>query len=163
MNSRLAICYIIYVEVIYMSKHMSIEDRTTIYNGLNVRKPLNQIAMEIGKNRSTISREIRKHLVEVDKAAAYRIKNRCIHRNDCQRRGLCEDKPDCVRKCSSCTNCNRMCPDFVEEHCPLLSMPPYVCNGCASLSVCAHEEVLQAWQCSEGVHRNAPYCPRGIR
>ena len=119
-----------------MSKHMSIEDRTTIYNGLNVRKPLNQIAMEIGKNRSTISREIRKHLVEVDKAAAYRIKNRCIHRNDCQRRGLCEDKPDCVRKCSSCTNCNRMCPDFAEEHCPLLSMPPYVCNGCASLSVC---------------------------
>ena len=136
MNFRLSLCYIIYVEVIYMSKHMSIEDRNTIYNGLNARKPLNQIAKDIRKNRSTISREIRKHLVMADQGAAHRIKNRCIHRNDCQRRGLCEDKPDCVRKCSSCANCNRICPDYVEEHCPLLCQSPYVCNGCTSLSMC---------------------------
>ena len=85
-----------------MSKHMNLEDRNIIFNGLNARKPLNQIASELGKDRLTISREIRKHAIEMDKGAPCRIKNRCIHRADCQRRGLCEDKPDCTRKCASC-------------------------------------------------------------
>lgn len=127
---------IIYVEVMIMSKHMNLEDRNIIFNGLNARKPLNQIASELGKDRSTISREIRKHAIEMDKGAPCRIKNRCIHRADCQRRGLCEDKPDCTRKCASCPKCNSLCPDYAEEHCPLLLRSPYVCNACASLSTC---------------------------
>lgn len=119
-----------------MSQHMTIEDRNIIFIGLSVRKSLYQIAVEIGKDRSTISREIRKHAVEVDQGASYRLKNRCIHRSDCRRRGLCEDKPDCTRKCSTCANCNKTCLDYVEEQCSLLGLPPYVCNGCSSLSTC---------------------------
>lgn len=119
-----------------MSQHMTIDNRYTIFNGLEVRMPLNQIAAQVGKNRSTISREIRKHAVETDQGAPCRIKNRCIHRNNCQHRGLCEDKPNCTRRCSTCANCNRTCPDYVEEHCPLLDRPPYVCNGCSSLASC---------------------------
>lgn len=119
-----------------MSQHMTLEDRNTIYNGLNVRKPLSEIATEVGKNRSTISREIRKHAVEVDQGAPYRLKNRCVRRSNCQHHGLCEDKPDCTRKCSSCVKCNGLCPDYSEEQCALLRMPPYVCNGCGSLSSC---------------------------
>ena len=135
-NPQIAVCIIIYEEVINMSKHMSIEDRYTIHNGLEIRKPLNQIASEVGKDRSTISREIRKHSVEVDQGARYRLKNRCIHRNDCHHHGLCEDKPDCTRRCSTCVKCNMECPDYVEEHCLLLQQSPYVCNGCSSLSTC---------------------------
>jgi IS30 family transposase len=29
-----------------------------------------------------------------------------------------------------------VCPDFQEEHCTLLSKPPYVCNGCKKLNQC---------------------------
>lgn len=105
-----------------MSKHMSLDDRNTIFGGLEVRKSLKQIAAEVGKDRSTISREIRKHTVEIDQGATGRIKNRCIHRYDCQRRGLCEDKPDCTRKYSTCTNCNRKYPDYVEERFVLSSL-----------------------------------------
>ena len=119
-----------------MSQHMSLEDRNTIFNGLNVRKPISKIAEEVGKSRSTISREIRKHIVEVDQGAPHRIKNRCEHRMNCQRRGLCEDKPDCTRKCSTCSKCNSLCPEYIEERCSQLLMPPYVCNGCGSLSSC---------------------------
>ena len=119
-----------------MSQHMTLEDRNTIFNGLQVRKPLNQIAREVGKDRSTISREIRKHAVEVDKGIPYRIKNRCVYRATCRRSGLCEDRPDCTRKCSTCSKCNGTCPDYVEERCSLLCLPPYVCNGCTSLSSC---------------------------
>ena len=99
-----------------MSKHINLEDRNTISNDLNARKPLNQIALEVRKDHSTISREIRKHTVEVDQGALYRIKNRCVHRANCQRRSLCVDKPDCTRKCSTCARCNGLCPDYIEEH-----------------------------------------------
>lgn len=135
-NTNFAAWYIIYMEVIIMSQHMSPEDRYTILNGLNSRIPLSKIAAQVKKNRSTISREIRKHAVEMDVGAPYRGKNRCIHRTDCRRFGLCEAKPDCTRKCSTCANCNSVCPDYVEEQCALLLSPPYVCNGCAFLSSC---------------------------
>lgn len=119
-----------------MSQHMNLEDRNIIFSGLNARKPLSQIASEVGKDRSTISREIRKHTYEVDQGAPYRIKNRCIHRADCKRHALCKDNPDCTRKCSTCPKCNSLCPDYIEEHCSLLLQSPYVCNGCNSLSTC---------------------------
>lgn len=116
--------------------HLTLSERIKIESGLNSGNSISYIADEIGKNRSTISREIRKHLVPVDKGAMYRIKNRCIYRKNCQQYGLCNDKPDCTRKCSTCSSCNSHCPDFVEEKCSKLKTAPYVCNGCESLKSC---------------------------
>lgn len=116
--------------------HLTLSDRIKIESGLNEEKTLNQIAKEVNKSLSTISREIRKNLIIVDKGAAYRIKNRCIHRNSCSNYGICEDKPDCTRKCSTCSNCNTYCNNFVEERCKLLLAKPYVCNGCKRANAC---------------------------
>lgn len=119
-----------------MSKHLTLSDRITITAGLKEQKPINQIADELGKSRSTISREIRKHAVTVDKGAAHRVTNRCVYRKTCSQYGICEDKPNCTRKCSVCAKCNSVCEHYVEEKCVLLTLPPYVCNGCENQSSC---------------------------
>lgn len=119
-----------------MSKHMDQSDRNQICFGLDTGKNINQIARELGKDRSTIAREIKKHAQPVDKRAPHRIKNRCVNRTACNHFHVCEDRPVCTRKCSTCAHCNDHCPDFVEEKCQLLHNPPYVCNGCQSQHSC---------------------------
>lgn len=119
-----------------MSKHLTLSDRITISVGLQAQKSIHQIADELGKNRSTISREIRQRAIPSDKKPAYRIANRCVHRSSCDIRHLCHDKPNCTRKCSTCGKCNQVCPNYSEEKCPQLSRPPYVCNGCSKQSSC---------------------------
>lgn len=125
----------IMLEVVIMA-HLTLSDRIKIESGLNAGKTINQIADEVGKHRSTISREIRSHITAVDKGAAYRVKNRCVLRTSCERHYLCEDKPNCTRKCSTCAKCNNCCPDFLEEKCSLLNTAPYACNGCEKQSAC---------------------------
>lgn len=119
-----------------MSKHLTLSDRIKIAAALELKKPMNQIAAELGKDCSTISREIRRHSVAVDKAAFGRIKNRCVYRYSCKLYGICENEPDCTRKCSTCSRCNANCSSFAEEKCRHLSAPPYVCNGCDELRSC---------------------------
>lgn len=119
-----------------MSKHLTLSDRIQIATGLELKKPLNQIAAELNKDCSTISREIRRHSVAVDKAAFGRIKNRCVYRRSCTFYGICKNEPDCTRKCSTCSLCNAICNSFVEEKCTHLTEPPYVCNGCNELRSC---------------------------
>lgn len=113
------------------NKHLSSEERSHIEHLLRGRKSIKEIARNLDKSPSTISREIKKHAVSSDKSAPGRIPNRCIHRRCCTKFHLCEDKPNCKKqRCSTCKLCNSVCPDFVEEHCQRLAAPPYVCNGC---------------------------------
>ena len=113
-----------------MASHMNLSERNQICFGLDTGKTIFQIADEIGRDRSTVSREIRKHTQIVDSGAKCRIKNRCLNRRKCTIIQLCEDRPDCTRKCASCVHCNSKCPDYVEEKCQKLLVTPYVCNGC---------------------------------
>lgn len=103
------------------NKHLTDEERLHIERLLKDRVSLKQIAAKLGKSTSTISREIRAHAVISDKSAVHRIPNRCTRRYDCDKRYLCEDKPDCTRICCSCRLCNNLCPDFEEAVCIKLS------------------------------------------
>lgn len=118
------------------NKHLVNEERSQIEHLLRDRRSIKEIARILGKSTSTISREIKKRAVPSDKSAAYRVRNRCIRRRNCTKIQLCEDKPDCTRRCSACKHCNSVCPDFVEEICQRLSSPPYVCNGCTDERIC---------------------------
>ena len=110
--------------------HLTDEERMQIDTWLRGGASINTIAEALGRNRSTISREIRSRALESNKGAYGRSTNSCILRKDCIKRHLCEDKHDCDRKCSNCKLCNSVCPDFEEEVCLRLYEPPYVCNGC---------------------------------
>lgn len=115
---------------IAMAKHLTDENRLQIEHWLKERISINQIATRLGRNSSTISREIRKHALPSSKSAHGRMPNRCIHARTCDKRFLCEEKPNCTRLCRHCNLCNRLCPDYKEHVCHRLASPPYVCNGC---------------------------------
>jgi IS30 family transposase len=112
------------------NKHLTDEERLKIEHLLGEQTSLKQIAAKLDKHISTISREIRARAVASDKGAAHRVRNRCIQRTDCHKIQLCENKPNCTRRCSTCSKCNEVCPDFAEEVCIKLYETPYVCNGC---------------------------------
>lgn len=46
-----------------MSKHLLPEERSAIFNGLNKRDSFKQIGRDLGKDCTTISKEVRNHLV----------------------------------------------------------------------------------------------------
>jgi IS30 family transposase len=118
------------------NKHLTDEERMLIQNWLKARVSIKEIARNLEKSTSTISREIRKHAKDTDKYAKYRPHNRCMKRKECGKRYLCLEEADCIRKCSTCNKCNKVCPDYEEQICLRLYEPPYVCNGCKEESQC---------------------------
>lgn len=103
-------------------KHLSLEERFTIENNLNQRLSFKKIAININKNCTTISREIRNHYITKNTGAIGRGFNNCIYRYSCPNRGK---------------NCNlSSCTEFKEQKCNLLDKPPYVCNGCKNKTSC---------------------------
>ncbi|NLK84259.1 MAG: IS30 family transposase [Lentisphaerae bacterium] len=132
--------------------HLTDSDRLQIEHGLHRQMSLQQIARKLGKSHSTISREVLKHRVDSDKGAVGRITNRCVFRRNCEVYNLCPGRR-CQRKCSTCRNCNAVCPKFQEDICRKLSIPPYVCNGCPEEHKCVlkkkfyhHATAQQAYQ-----------------
>lgn len=112
------------------NKHITALERMEIEYAIKQGTSIKKIAVKIGKHHSTITRELLARSLVSDKGAYGRITNRCVARRSCVKRQLCEDKPDCVKRCSACRLCNAVCPAFREEACPKLAAPPYVCNGC---------------------------------
>lgn len=124
------------------NKHLNLDDRSRIQSCLNAGHSFHKIAKELDKDPSTISKEVRKHRTPLSTGAIGRTPNKCIHRMDCDVRLLC-DKKDCkLSFCRYCKLCNRICPEFEEEHCPSLSKPPYVCNACKLLHRCVLKKFL---------------------
>ena len=117
-------------------KHLDLSDRIKIESSLNSNYSFREIARIINKDPASISREVRRNLLTLDKSHPYRNKNCCINRINCKIYGICEDKPNCTRKCSTCSKCNEHCSNFKEEKCSLLKSPPYVCNGCELKNKC---------------------------
>lgn len=89
-----------------------------IEQSLNAGSSLKSTADSLNRHTSSVSREIRNHFIIKDTGAYGRPFNNCLHRNDCGNRRNCK------------------CEDFEEELCPLLSKPPYVCNGCKKRMRC---------------------------
>jgi IS30 family transposase len=118
------------------NKHLTDEERMMIQSWLKAHVSIKEIARNLEKSTSTISREIRKHANDVDKYALYRPHNRCLKRKECKIHFLCKDLKDCVKKCSGCNQCNKICPEYEEQMCSRLFEPPYVCNGCLDHNNC---------------------------
>ena len=116
-------------------KQFTFDDRLRIQEGLTTNRNYSQIAKDIGKNRTSVSREVKAHLQEKGKPA----RSKCKHRKDC----IFEDQaqcpvPNCTkRSCSAvCSKCAEYCDRYEPIICPRLLRPPYVCNGCADRANC---------------------------
>lgn len=124
-----------------MTRHLTLDERFTIANMLSQRASFKAIAREIGKDCTTISKEVRNRRIYRNTGAIGKGFNACIHRNACDHRLLCTD---CHRNrfCWSCSKCNSICPDFKQETCRKLEHAPYVCNGCPDRSKCTLQKCL---------------------
>jgi IS30 family transposase len=145
------------------NKHLTLDNRNFIHTGLNIGLSFRQIALHLDKDPSTISKEVRRHRIPVSTGAVGRVPNRCIHKFSCDIRGLCND-PSCNKSfCLYCKKCNRLCPDFQEEHCPMLFKPPYVCNGCKRMSKCVLSKYFYRAIPADNCYRsNLVSCRSGI-
>ena len=123
-------------------KHMTIDDRCKIAVLLDGGYSFKYIGSEIGKDCTTVSKEVRRNLVFRKTGGFGKAYNPCKKRFSCDMRQVCTV---CQRKrpASFCRNCNRCikeCESFSKEECKRLNKAPYVCNGCSDKSKCTLEK-----------------------
>lgn len=119
-----------------MSKHMTLSERKDIEMFLKEGKSFKEIGRALGKDCTTISKEVRYHLVERKSGAWGQAYNACTLRIGCKKSLLCSNQACGRKNCTYCDMCNHFCSNFVEEKCRKLDTPPYVCNGCDHLRKC---------------------------
>lgn len=66
----------------YKYKHLTLDDRIAIQKGLKERLPFAEIAASIGKDPSTISKEVRGHLIVKETGTRSRPFNPCMGRKN---------------------------------------------------------------------------------
>ena len=121
--------------------HLNSRDRHCIYSGLNDRKSFKQIAKELNRHPSTISREVRAHMQVKRKGARWsHFFNDCKLREACDKQYMCDNLNCPGKSCSLCGKCNYTCSEYVKEECKLLEKAPYVCNGCVKRITCHLEK-----------------------
>lgn len=122
-----------------MSKFFTYEDRLNLQKKLKESMSIKAIATDLGKNPTTISREIKKYSSEIATGYPGYPFNECKNRFNCRNKNICGK--DCSRKatqyCKLCPYCNEHCKDFVREVCTARFRPPYVCNGCEKIGKCS--------------------------
>ena len=124
-----------------MSKHLTYQDRVIIEEGLRAKESFAEIARHIGKDRSTVSREVHDHPKHIRPNGVV-----CSHNKDCKRRDKCrytncKSEVICV---SACPNCQWSCPDFDEKYCIHMQEYPYGCNSCEKKSCKFRRKVYSA-------------------
>lgn len=112
------------------NKHLSFDERLEIERGLKENLSFKQIAKYIGKDCTTVSKEIRNHITFKNFGAIGRPFFDCINRFNCPH------KPKGAK-------CNpKICEHYQKEICKKLSKPPYVCNGCPQKRICTLSKQL---------------------
>lgn len=126
-------------------KHLNLESRLLIETLLNERNSFKSIARHLGKDCTTISKEVKAHIC-FDKTGAYgRAFNDCrlTFLHQCSIQKICYHcTASNARFCWTCGKCNFSCISYEKYLCPKFSKPPYVCNGCQQRSKCTLEKRL---------------------
>lgn len=116
-------------------KHLTMRDRIAIQTGVTMNKSLTCIANELGKSVSTITKEIKRHLLEKKTNCTSRRFNPCKHAKTCRTKHICSTS--CGYVCATCGKCINSCKNFVYHECEKLKRSPYCCNGCKEKGFCS--------------------------
>lgn len=123
------------------NRHLTREERNIIEVGLRKKESFKSIGRELGKDPTTIAKEVKNH-IQYRKTGCYgKSFNDCLNRKNCTAQHLC-GKRKCNRYCRFCNThpCSTLCPDYHQQICSRLSKPPYVCNGCEDKRSCTLEK-----------------------
>ncbi len=114
--SSMKVRYINMSKQIYDNKHLTLDERKIIQTGIENRSNKVDIARTIGKDPSTVAKEIRKHR-QIKPRNTFIYPSICIHNKECG---------GCARKC------NR----YEEMKCNKRDRSPGACNKCPNITKC---------------------------
>lgn len=104
--------------------HLSFDERLEIEKGLKNQESFKEIGRKLGRDCTTIAKEVKNHLQYKNSGAIGRPFCDCTFRKNCEFR-------------EKGTKCNmHICSHYQKEACPKLQKAPYVCNGCKNKSFC---------------------------
>jgi len=101
--------------------HLTLEERRIILKGITNGSTKAAIAQTIGKDKSTIGKEIKAHRILVKK---------CPLPLECS----------AYRKCAFDRQCTPDCPDYMPFRCSRRDRSPGACNGCPNRSRCRFDK-----------------------
>ena len=99
--------------------HLTLQERMTIQMGIENRSTKIAIAKTIGKDPTTVAKEIRKHRILKPRKKLYH-KTICIHRQECK----------------GCRKRENRCERYKESGCKERDRSPGSCNGCRKTGYC---------------------------
>ena len=99
--------------------HLTFDERRTIQIGIENRAIKVSIANTVGKDATTVAKEISKHRI-IKPRNAYGRKNLCVHKNEC----------------GPCSKTIKQCDRYQEPTCKERDRSPGACNGCLKFSAC---------------------------
>lgn len=137
-------------------KHLTLSDRITIEKGLGISLSFAEIARQIHKDPTTVSKEVRKHS-KVKEFNGYGTipcqANTDIH-DRCTLKHICGDK-NCDLFCRLCRSyrCSEICKEYRPQQCRRLQKAPYVCNGCGKRVNCRMDKRLYSSKYADDCYR----------
>ena len=81
-------------------KHMTLDDRISIEKGLDQHLSLRSIALQLGKDPTTISKEIKKHRSFQEHNRFNEPANKCALAKDCKKKNICGTMPLFAKGCA---------------------------------------------------------------
>ena len=102
--------------------HMDLSDRVIIEKGLTNGSTKTAIAKTLGKDPSTICKEVKLHRT---------LTHKCPYPLECSN-----------KKCIYGRNCTKDCPDYEPFICKRRDKSPGVCNGCPNFTHCRNDKYV---------------------
>nr|MDD5837039.1 IS30 family transposase [Eubacteriales bacterium] len=144
-------------------KQLTLSDRVAIKAGLCTGKTLKKIAEDIGRNPTTISREIKTNRSYIH--GSFYLNNDCKYARRCTQKHVCTDKY-CETPCVKCRNydCREGCPRYTPLRCSRIEKPPYVCNRCPQKDRCNKNRYIYSARLADAASsRRRSDTRRGVR
>lgn len=117
---------------------MNQDNRVVIEKRLDASVSFRAIGIELGKDSTTIAKEVKKHRVFQEHNKFNEKPYRCANARECHKKNVCSTVLFCKRECRNCNKCHIYCMDYkpFDYHCPLTDKAPFVCNGCPKKNPC---------------------------
>jgi len=124
-------------------KHLTEEERGAIQEGLDQGKSYRRIGRELGRDPTTIAKEVRSRRIFKKTGSIGSKFNDCVYRFECSEVRLCN--LSCRGKpCKRCkiNSCIKLCGHYEKDVCENREKPPGVCNGCKRRNKCTMEKAF---------------------
>lgn len=131
-----------------LNTHLTLEGRLFIENSLNEGRTVTEISNDLKKTKSTITREVSKHITRVF-PSSFNNSHPCLNHDTCKVKSY---------------ECHLTCKMIKTNPCKRLVQSPHVCNNCTHKNGCRHvklyykaqeanSEYLNSWkEDREGMH-----------